>query len=148
MNHTLTTDLKLLKQVIASERKKLKDRQYHLANKDKRNKTKATWRTKNHESETNRHYLRRYGITTQEVKTMLKEQNGLCKLCNAPLSDDYVVEHQHVAGYQKLPISQRSAFVRGLVHHACNCVIGYAKDDITILEKAINYLKITSNSKI
>ena len=31
--------------------------------------------------------------------------------------------------------------VRGLLCHRCNCGIGLLNEDITVLEKAINYLK-------
>lgn len=59
---------------------------------------------------------------------MVANQKGLCKLCELPKK--LVVDHCHETGK-----------VRGLLCRNCNLLIGHAKEDIVILQNAINYLK-------
>lgn len=89
-------------------------------------------------------YLKRYWpqLTAKEAKRkydeLFTEQNGLCKICNAPESSfdkrcnkikDLSVDHCHETGV-----------VRGLLCHKCNIGIGALQDNIAILNSAINYL--------
>ena len=64
---------------------------------------------------------------------MLKQQNYCCDICNKHENNfkfGLYVDHDHSTGR-----------VRGLLCHNCNSVIGRFKDDIKLIEKAINYLK-------
>jgi len=72
--------------------------------------------------------LRKYDLTPEEFRELAEKQNGRCAICfeSAPL----VVDHSHETGQ-----------VRGLLCGKCNSTIGYARDNITILEAAINYIK-------
>jgi hypothetical protein len=66
-----------------------------------------------------------------------------CSRC--PVTKDFssftslVVDHSHVTGK-----------VRGYICSACNSVLGYSKDNTSILEAAIAYLKASNedNSKV
>lgn len=66
---------------------------------------------------------------------LYKEQNGCCKICNTSeankrLIDALFIDHDHTTGN-----------FRGLICHRCNAMLGYAKDNVGILEKAVEYLK-------
>ena len=76
---------------------------------------------------------RDYGISVEEFNSMLSKQGGLCKLCRKPeqhkTKKKLSVDHCHATGK-----------VRGLLCHKCNVVLGLIKEDVTILNKAIEYL--------
>ena len=82
----------------------------------------------------NWHLKRKYGITHDEYLEMLEEQNGCCKICSLPATEErhgvLRVDHDHETGQ-----------VRALLCHHCNVLLGHSKEDIEILEKAIDYLK-------
>lgn len=77
------------------------------------------------------HYYTTYGITIEEYNTMLKNQDNKCKICNSLKgARNLHIDHCHETGK-----------VRGLLCANCNTGIGNLKDNIELLEKAINYLK-------
>lgn len=82
------------------------------------------------------HLDRVYGISKEDYDRMLKEQNNRCAIC---LSDDpkspkrvnhWYIDHCHNTGK-----------VRGLLCNACNRAIGNLGDDISNLQRAIEYLQ-------
>lgn len=76
---------------------------------------------------------RSYGITLTDYNQMFTEQEGCCKICNThqtQLKRKLFVDHCHETGA-----------VRGLLCQPCNTLLGQAKDDITILQNAIAYLR-------
>jgi hypothetical protein len=81
-------------------------------------------------------YKTKYGITINKYDEMLKQQNGVCKLCGSAESKrgDHrlMVDHDHVTGE-----------VRGLLCNPCNAAIGLLGDNISTLQNAINYLSTT-----
>lgn len=78
--------------------------------------------------------LKNYGLTLEAYDTLLESQNFACKICKAERSDksrrNLSVDHDHTTGR-----------VRGLLCGNCNKMLGYAKDNPTILLKGIQYLK-------
>jgi len=85
-----------------------------------------------------RDFRKKYGIDFAEYQRMLIEQNGVCACCERPearLTDAgdlrmLSVDHNHTTNA-----------VRGLLCSNCNLVLGYACDDVTVLQKAIGYLR-------
>lgn len=74
-----------------------------------------------------------YNITLKEYNKILKEQNCRCKICNIHNEDVYDrlhVDHCHTTGK-----------VRGLLCFQCNSALGKFKDDVQLLQNAIEYLK-------
>ena len=69
-----------------------------------------------------------YGITKQEYTEMFEEQNGACACCGKVASLN--VDHCHSTGQ-----------VRGLLCTNCNFGLGQFFDNVSLLEKAITYLK-------
>ena len=77
----------------------------------------------------------KYGMTLDDYDRILKSQNNRCAICNNKSvgnkrQKNLSVDHCHTTGK-----------VRGLLCQWCNSGIGYMKDDIELLEKAIDYLK-------
>ena len=79
-------------------------------------------------------YKRKFGLTLNDYNQMLKSQNNRCAICNSKetgsSSHKYLlVDHCHT-----------TEKIRGLLCNYCNVAIGYMKDDIELLKKAIIYL--------
>jgi len=80
----------------------------------------------------------RYRIRLQEFMQMLSDQDHRCAICGVEFKlgtsyrsgpDKPVVDHCHDNGH-----------VRGILCHACNKLIGLAKNSPDILHRAIVYL--------
>lgn len=79
-----------------------------------------------------------YGLTVEDYIKMFEEQKGVCKICSKPETSisrfgtpkRMTVDHCHSTGR-----------IRGLLCDNCNRGIGHLRDDISILEKAIEYLR-------
>ena len=76
-------------------------------------------------------YKTKYGITIEEYKKMLKKQNGKCAICGEESKGGRLaVDHNHSTNK-----------VRSLLCYHCNWGIGHFKENLDLLEKAIEYLK-------
>jgi hypothetical protein len=78
-----------------------------------------------------------YGITEEDYNQLLLEQNNRCKICGRHQSEfkrSLAVDHCH-----------DTKKIRGLLCHHCNQGIGEFFENILIMEKAINYIKESSN---
>lgn len=73
-----------------------------------------------------------YGITVEQYDGMLEQQGGVCAICKeaCPPGRELAVDHCHSTGR-----------VRGLLCTKCNPMLGFARDDIAVLEAAIAYLR-------
>lgn len=84
-----------------------------------------------------RNLKQRYGITVDEYESLIANQNNACAICEVEIPDklEYkgkrrsVVDHNHETGE-----------VRGILCLKCNLVLGHARENTTILYKAIVYL--------
>lgn len=74
----------------------------------------------------------KYGITPEQYKDMHETQQGKCAICNTEpkTKRGLHVDHDHGTGK-----------VRGLLCHGCNVALGSFKEDVTLLNKAIEYLR-------
>jgi len=82
------------------------------------------------------HLKKTYNLTLKDYDIMLTEQHNCCKICKCKaysernaFREHLVVDHCHLTGD-----------VRGLLCHQCNVALGGFKDDLELLEKALNYL--------
>lgn len=73
---------------------------------------------------------RKYGLTHDEYLTLLEAQGGVCAICGGTTLHALSVDHDHGTGQ-----------VRGLLCDRCNPMLGYARDDIAVLQAAIAYLE-------
>lgn len=76
-----------------------------------------------------------YGITLVELESILKKQNHKCAICKFKF--DYEsqskgphIDHDHKTGRLRMVLCR-----------FCNNLLGYANDDVSILEATISYLK-------
>jgi hypothetical protein len=86
-----------------------------------------------HEKERDHRLRRNYGISTDQYDLMFQEQAGLCAICRSPETTKkktLSVDHDHETGT-----------TRKLLCHHCNSLLGHAKDNVGILQSAIQYLK-------
>jgi len=83
-------------------------------------------------------HLQRYGITVEQYKAMVDEQEGLCAICGTSEPGEWftrlVVDHCHSTGK-----------VRGLLCAKCNRGLGQFKDNPQMLRSAIAYLEKAGN---
>lgn len=61
---------------------------------------------------------------------MLKEQGGLCLICQRDLAGKGHVDHDHKTGE-----------VRGILCFPCNGGLGQFQEDTAVLSRAIEYLR-------
>ena len=109
-------------------------RKWYQSNKEKVKQSNYKWRAKNlgrSQAAGRKWKLKRYRISLAEFDTMMKEQNGVCAICNKPakVGKSLCVDHDHKTGK-----------IRGLLCQSCNLLIGNAKDDIEVVFKALHYL--------
>src|SRR5437870_6973504 len=83
-----------------------------------------------------------YGITLEEYNKLFKIQNGICIICHLPekrskYNDVFklCIDHNH-----------ETSKIRGLLCHNCNQILGHSKENISILEKCITYLKLSKEN--
>ncbi len=74
---------------------------------------------------------RKYGLTLDQMQQMYVSQGGLCAICKDKFKDkkDMNIDHNHTTGQ-----------VRQILCYLCNSLIGFAKEDVSRLEKAIDYI--------
>lgn len=88
----------------------------------------AKWRAKKGRA----YYLKKlYGISLEQFRSMLQEQNFRCLVCVKFLTEKTaVVDHVHPDGP-----------VRGLLCDRCNIALGCFKDDPETMERAARYVR-------
>lgn len=120
----------------------------------KKKEVEATlkWKKKHPESVRRSHHRGRYNLPPEVFDKMLFEQEGKCFICSVLF--DYLtvdttpyVDHDHncCSGKRSCGIC-----VRGLICRGCNIMLGAARDNITTLRNATQYLetqkcKVTQN---
>ena len=81
--------------------------------------------------------LCKHKMTLDQFQGFLKKQDEKCAICGNPFSDRPDIDHDHETGEP-----------RGLLCGTCNRGLGQFKDQISLLEKAIVYLKAFSNREV
>lgn len=109
--------------------------QWRIKNRSHYNNYAAFWRSKNPDRQHATDIKRRYKLPIEEYNKILVAQNCQCIICGKQHDTSLkrgrlYVDHCH-----------KTKKVRGLLCSACNSMIGHANDEISILEKAIAYLK-------
>ena len=75
--------------------------------------------------------IKKFGINADQYEAIAKEQNYLCAICEKaePCNRALAVDHCH-----------STKKVRGLLCDNCNTALGKFKDNVNLLQNAINYL--------
>jgi hypothetical protein len=116
-------------------KRKLKNKEWRLANKEKRRKQLNEYMKKNPEKRRANKLRALYGISSQEYNLLISQQSNRCAICGKiPCSENkdrrLYVDHDH-----------KSKLVRGLLCQHCNTGLGFFKDDAGLLSAAITYLE-------
>lgn len=115
------------------DRQNLRNPEHHKARRYNKHKEYITKNPEKAKLYAFRGRLKRRGITEDQYNNFLKSQNNLCAICqgtNEEASKDWAIDHCHDTGK-----------VRGLLCQSCNVMLGFSKDNINTLQKAIEYLK-------
>lgn len=89
------------------------------------------------EYQTNYMFENKYGMSYQDVVSMLAAQNGRCSICK----DQIAVSQDEVRNTAHVDHDHESGIVRGLLCSKCNTGLGMFKDNIRNLAQAIVYLE-------
>jgi hypothetical protein len=82
------------------------------------------------------HRAKKYGITVEQLKAIIRSQNGRCAICCKVLQESSThVDHNH-----------ETKKVRGALCNLCNAGLGCFHDDSALLLKAIAYLQRTCSA--
>ena len=76
----------------------------------------------------------RYGLSYEEWERIREKENYSCMICGITedeMSKKLDVDHSHDTGK-----------VRGVLCNPCNTMLGRARDNVQILEAAVEYLKV------
>lgn len=114
----------------------LHKKKYYLDNPEKKRKqllTAKKHRENNKDKYKNFKLKEKYNISLDDYNILLMKQQYKCKICNK--IEPLFVDHCHNTGK-----------IRGLLCHFCNVMLGFSKEDISILKSAISYLD-TGDSK-
>lgn len=79
-----------------------------------------------------RRFLERtYRLSSEQYDWLVKEQNGVCYLCQKPSKNRRLsVDHSHKSGK-----------VRALLCNKCNLFIGHIENNLDLVSSALEYLK-------
>ena len=79
----------------------------------------------------NRDSIRLYGLSTEQIFALLKEQDGKCPICLIIIDNrkEAHVDHCHETGK-----------VRGILCRNCNFALGLFNDNYKMLERAKDYI--------
>ena len=86
----------------------------------------------------------KYGIDIHIYNKMLEDQNNKCMICNNP-----EIHVDTTGKIQRLSVDHchETGIIRGLLCKRCNSGLGQFKDKVTLLYKAIEYLKLSNTDK-
>lgn len=75
---------------------------------------------------------RQFGVRHEEFLAMLQAQDGICAICGSGNDGarQLSIDHDHATGA-----------IRGLLCDRCNPLLGYARDNVAVLQAAIEYLE-------
>ena len=120
-------------------------KRYYEGNKKRRTEKSKKEYINRPERAKDRRLQREYGISLEEYGRLGLQQGGCCAICGEEgihgnqfgKRKQLVVDHDHFTGK-----------VRGLLCSYCNFLLGHAKNDVTRLQKAIDYLRRQNHEDI
>jgi hypothetical protein len=112
-------------------------KKYDYRTKEGRAAFQKDYRSRHRRRFTDNERQRKFGITPKWFREQFEKQGGVCAICKQPetrtrmgLIHELAVDHNHTTGA-----------VRELLCHACNVLIGYARENPEILRAAVAYLE-------
>jgi hypothetical protein len=118
-------------------------RKHYLSKEGKRDihrKGQSNWYYNNPEKAKEQR-LRRYGISLAEYNIIRENQNYRCACCGRHEEEVEQGKAKTPATSLQVDHCHDTGKVRGLLCTNCNTLLGKSKDDVSVLEAAIRYLK-------
>lgn len=82
------------------------------------------------------HLKRTYGLTIDDLLSLMEAQNNLCSICKTDLRElnpkNVHIDHCHKSEDMK---------IRGVLCNKCNMALGLLNDDVDLLKSCIDYLE-------
>lgn len=79
--------------------------------------------------------MSRYSLSLGDIEKIREQIGDKCEICGVGfVNGKFDIDHNHTSGE-----------VRGFLCHNCNMVLGFARDNQTILRNAISYLDKNSD---
>lgn len=120
---------------VCKESKPLKEFGSHRG----RNDGKQTYcRLCSKEFQTKWYYKRKYGISLEELDSLITKQDYRCLIC---VNKVEFVKYRNIGQSAVLDHCHSSGKIRGILCGSCNTGLGSFKDNITSLQNAIKYLQ-------
>lgn len=119
------------------EKERLRGQAKYQKNKEKHCEITKKYYEENLEWRKDLHLQKTYGITMDDKIKLRNEQENKCWICEKEFEDDKSAFVDHCHSTKK---------VRGLLCHLCNSGLGYFKDNINNLKKAVQYLEVKTES--
>lgn len=110
---------------------------YDWRTKEGRSAQRKAYYTANRDRVRNTAFQAKFGISLAQYHELLEAQGGACAICGRPES----AERNGKVRWLAIDHCHNTNKVRGLLCGSCNPMIGYARDNIEVLEKAVAYLK-------
>lgn len=113
-----------------------RERCYYAANKERAAVWRKTYYEKNKKHLVYCQIHKRYGVTEQQYKERLKQQNNRCAICtkrptrHKTHGKRLYVDHDH-----------KTKQVRGLLCFHCNTALGYLREDAVAARRMLRYIE-------
>ena len=122
---------------------KVQLKKYKEENKEKLEVASLLWKKNNPDKvkqyQRTSNLRKNFGLSMDEYEQMLEKQNNLCAICEKP---ETFIHHQ-TKETARLAVDHchKTNKVRKLLCKSCNTALGLFKDDIGVMENAVQYLK-------
>lgn len=116
---------------------------WRVLNKEKVKEYGRRHREKYREQRRDENYKRKYGISTEEYSILLAQQKEVCSICGQ--KESFCSGKRETPNLLSVDHCHETGKVRGLLCYSCNTGLGKFKDNPTLLQAAILYLKSKDN---
>ena len=106
------------------------DKKRYEKHKEERKERSRRYQRENSGKAADAKRYRNYGMTAEEFKNKRLKQNNRCAICLSAFVKTPFVDHDHITGKN-----------RDLLCLQCNTLLGYAHEDLVVLERTIQYLR-------
>lgn len=104
-------------------------KKYRSDNKERISQRHNEWVKKNQAKVSEYQRAWRYGLTVDEMRTLLEDAGDTCQICLRSFDENKAIDHCHTTGK-----------VRGVICNKCNFAIGLIEENTDTLKRAIKYL--------
>lgn len=81
---------------------------------------------------------KKYNLSLETYLEILKKQNNVCAVCE---KEDWAIDHRTgKTRWLAVDHCHKTGKIRGLLCTACNRAIGLLKDDVALVQSALEYL--------